>query len=933
MAQVVTQNDLNDIIQSAVSIAESSTELVNRVSDAVTKIKIINESKLKTIKSTTISVIDYLSSMITYINSKNVFDNIDIQSFDVKISKVFKAMSDIISFIPKSIDALSKMDLGWKSLWKLKFKLRSMPSYLKQILSGLKESLEDIAKDSDGKKLLTYFSSAEAAISEEKKNNNENVKTQRTIKRQSIFDVVLSALQIFKDLGDLGEKKIGPKALIKMRINVRLMVGILKSTISDILKAFKGMRKDTLSSFDEKFQSISHVISNFYETTKILLKGYPMLMVLATAPFFHKIIVKVIQTIKNIIDGFSTMKINDDIVAKINIISHFINKFTKVLAVIILTAPLAVLAAAASVLIATAMIPISIAILGILGLFRMLSMFIRGTWLARTLLQLEAVIIGLTFIMMGIIGLALTCVVLSKLESEINFKSIWSFLGNMALTILALLAIGVVISLVSGPMLIIGLIMGAVVLSIIMFIGSLVMIALGLNLLATIPIESDKIINNLSIIFVAVNRIVKYIGQLNTNKREIKDARKVLRQVNRVVRQLKNLAITLNEIQSIKIDSSSITNNITKIFETIKLVEAEVQKMNELPEDASNRQRRRLLRQNRKEMRLTSRYLGRVDDVVSEVYSIAQMLEHIQKLQLDDAAIINNIVNIFSKVKIVEAEVQKMNELPEDASNRQRRRLLRQNRKEMRLTSNYLGRVDDILAEVSSIADSINSIQQIEIGDKVVDAVKGMFGKITSIIKLIDEQDFKKSTGVNISGRKFQNKMSVLNDISKYIKSLVLSSDEVTNTTKVIDQHTKFIDKLNNVNVESLKTASNMFEKMAQFSESINGNFEGLANTLNEKIAPLMEELKGLLEGVQNKVEETGANMSKAAYNSGKTLSEPEMTAQVNSENPKADAEEKARIVQQRMEEQARAQTNALVSKIDELIELFKNGQAQVRTA
>ena len=852
MAQVVTQNDLNDIIQSAVSIAESSTELVNRVSDAATKIKIINESKLKTIKSTTISVIDYLSSMISYINSKNAFDNIDIQSFDVKISKVFKVMSDIISFIPKSIDALSEIDLGRRSLRKLNVKLRLLPSYLKQILNGLKDSLEDIAKDNDGKKLLTYFSSTEAAISEEKKNGNENIKTDRTIKRQSIFDIILSTFQIFKDLGELGENKIGPKALIKMRINVRLMVGILKSTISDILEAFKGMRKDTLSSFDEKFQSISHVISNFYETTKILLKGYPMLMVLATAPFFHKIIVKVIQTIKNIIDGFSTMKINDDIVAKINIISHFINKFTKVLAVIILTAPLAVLAAAASVLIATAMIPISIAILGILGLFRMLSMFIRGTWLARTLLQLEVVIIGLTFIMMGIIGLALTCVVLSKLESEINFKSIWSFLGNMALTILALLAIGVVISLVSGPMLIIGLIMGAVVLSIIMFIGSLVMIALGLNLLATIPIESDKIINNLSIIFVAVNRIVKYIGQLNTNKREIKDARKVLRQVNRVVRQLKNLAITLNEIQSIKIDSSSITNNITKIFETIKLVEA---------------------------------------------------------------------------------EVQKMNELPEDASNRQRRRLLRQNRKEMRLTSNYLGRVDDILAEVSSIADSINSIQQIEIGDKVVDAVKGMFGKITSIIKLIDEQDFKKSTGVNISGRKFQNKMSVLNDISKYIKSLVLSSDEVTNTTKVIDQHTKFIDKLNNVNVESLKTASNMFEKMAQFSESINCNFEGLANTLNEKIAPLMEELKGLLEGVQNKVEETGANMSKAAYNSGKTLSEPEMTAQVNSENPKADAEEKARIVQQRMEEQARAQTNALVSKIDELIELFKNGQAQVRTA
>ena len=74
--------------------------------------------------------------------------------------------------------------------------------------------------------------------------------------------------------------------------------------------------------------------------------------------------------------------------------------------------------------------------------------------------------------------------------------------------------------------------------------------------------------------------------------------------------------------------------------------------MNELPKDASNRQRRRLLRQNRREMRLTSSYLGRVDDVVSEVYSIAQMLEHIQKLQLDDTSIINNIVNMILKIKM-----------------------------------------------------------------------------------------------------------------------------------------------------------------------------------------------------------------------------------------------------------------------------------------
>ena len=170
-----------------------------------------------------------------------------------------------------------------------------------------------------------------------------------------------------------------------------------------------------------------------------------------------------------------------------------------------------------------------------------------------------------------------------------------------------------------------------------------------------------------------------------------------------------------------------------------------------------------------------------------------------------------------------------------------------------------------------------------------------------------------------------------MKNIGEVIKSLVLPQQDFENASKLIDQNIKFLDKVDKSKVENLKTTANMFEKMAQFSESINGNFEGLADTLNEKIAPLMEELKGLLEGVQDKVEETGANVSKAAYNSGKNLSEPEMQAQVNSENPKAEAEEKARIVQQRMEEQARAQTNAITSKLDELIELMRSGKVQVR--
>jgi hypothetical protein len=203
--------------------------------------------------------------------------------------------------------------------------------------------------------------------------------------------------------------------------------------------------------------------------------------------------------------------------------------------------------------------------------------------------------------------------------------------------------------------------------------------------------------------------------------------------------------------------------------------------------------------------------------------------------------------------------------------------------------------------------------------------LKGFIKDAVSFVKVIPTLD-------NMN-RAVGSVAQLSNSLYSIIKDCGVDPIVTQNQTRILDKHIEFINKISSVDVEKLKTSANMFEKMAEFSESINGNFEGLAQTLNEKIAPLMEELKELLTGVQDKVEETGANMSKAAFNSGKTLSEPEMTAQVASENPRARDDEKARMVQQRMEEQARNQTTAITSKLDELIELFKNGMAQVRTA
>ena len=70
------------------------------------------------------------------------------------------------------------------------------------------------------------------------------------------------------------------------------------------------------------------------------------------------------------------------------------------------------------------------------------------------------------------------------------------------------------------------------------------------------------------------------------------------------------------------------------------------------------------------------------------------------------------------------------------------------------------------------------------------------------------------------------------------------------------ENYIKFLDAIDKVDNSNLKTSVSLFEQMARLSESISGNFDGLAQTINDKIAPLLEELNKLLEEVPEKIKE-----------------------------------------------------------------------------
>ena len=116
-----------------------------------------------------------------------------------------------------------------------------------------------------------------------------------------------------------------------------------------------------------------------------------------------------------------------------------------------------------------------------------------------------------------------------------------------------------------------------------------------------------------------------------------------------------------------------------------------------------------------------------------------------------------------------------------------------------------------------------------------------------------------------------------------------------------------------------------MFRQMARFSESIEGNFEKLADALNEKIMPLLQEMKEISGQVPTKLDQGFANTSATmAATAAGPMNQSTMTAQVQRENPNMSKKDIEKMVDNRMKDQAKNQAQSLTAKIDEVIELLQ---------
>ena len=76
---------------------------------------------------------------------------------------------------------------------------------------------------------------------------------------------------------------------------------------------------------------------------------------------------------------------------------------------------------------------------------------------------------------------------------------------------------------------------------------------------------------------------------------------------------------------------------------------------------------------------------------------------------------------------------------------------------------------------------------------------------------------------------------------------------DIKKHTEATGNFVKLIEKVNVIDTRRIKSATDMFREMKEFSESINGNFEKLADVLNEKLIDALEKLNGTLKGTSEK--------------------------------------------------------------------------------
>lgn len=355
---------------------------------------------------------------------------------------------------------------------------------------------------------------------------------------------------------------------------------------------------------------------------------------------------------------------------------------------------------------------------------------------------------------------------------------------------------------------------------------------------------------------------------------------------------------------------------------------------------------------------------------------ISKQLSKIQDLNLDYDKIHTNVTAVVSACKEVISSITQQDKTETTEGKGFLRKLLK-----MVLPDTMFDIIDGIMAMgflamalvciklVSNIAGHLTTIQNTPSMNGIADKTRTIIGAAHEVITAVTNEEklpnitesyvngfenlIKLTTQINQLGDQF-TKMSKFDKdqilkgryISEQIVDMVsgvanvVDKSGITNSIQLLNKYESFLTKINNIDLTKLQQTTSMFEQMARFSESISGNFEGLAESLNEKISPLLEELKELISNLPNAFDQTGTKMSDSinsaigsaadAFN-GVQKSRSQIEQEVQKQHPDLSKEEVEQIATQVVNKQLNASTTTIAGAIAEIKNILKSSGVKVQ--
>jgi hypothetical protein len=323
--------------------------------------------------------------------------------------------------------------------------------------------------------------------------------------------------------------------------------------------------------------------------------------------------------------------------------------------------------------------------------------------------------------------------------------------------------------------------------------------------------------------------------------------------------------------------------------------------------------------------------LGRSDVILSKIHDITKTLDEIQKFKFDEQDdILVKLGKLFDVVDAIDAYINKRNTVDVTEMGwleyRKHRRNVAREELQKEIEAHAITRSSKIMTDIGEIVKTLKEL------NKLKDEGSNAVAKVTTIMDSIDQihtiissranKTFSENLIDNATIQVISERIKFFND--EISKLSTLDDKNVTNTEKTLNHYSKFLTKVDSLKVENLTKTARVFQQMARFSESIDGNFERLAETINENLMPVLEELKQIMNESSDRLEK-GFNSTNETLvaTSPVPVSKSGMTGIVKAGNPGMSDSQASAAADKKLAAQMKSQNQTLASKLDEVIDLL----------